>query len=531
MLKLNKHFLLVLITLSLGCSLFAKEKVEGPFDDVEPKVNPRTRHTYNFDGMNVVIADYLPCDAKEAPTLKSWHEWTSSTYNFNVIQKQVCGPEKYPEMMMNYCVSDGNENYVFIIDNRSAALGVRANLFYDLSKIESVNYHNLRKYNQNAVNKLTRGRSFYAFNWEKNEPLYGVYFNKKFLQEKGFSSEYLYDLQIDGRWTWDAFERLCNMITADTDYDGDTDIYAMSSDLYDFAGLCLDSNNTSLITRDVEGKYSSNVINMKTMEAFYWMNNIWQKHQLPDKKREGADYCYKAFIEGKTAFLVGHQDPRLANHDFSVMNDDYGFVCFPLGPASDGIYKTISDTRMVVIPSCYSAEKVEQIATILDLWLEPVPTGKGSDNWKSNYINQFRDSRIMDETLVMMNDIPNPRMEVLINEIDYKATYKNIVTGINSPEEEYFYTKIGWSNVLDCYNQYVEKREKLSNDEIKEILEEKQKYIHRTKIEKQVVEEEKPEIKTKENVSEGENNNENIQDKILSGEPEKTKKKKNKKNK
>ena len=173
-----------------------------------------------------------------------------------------------------------------------------------------------------------------------------------------------------------------------------------------------------------------------------------------------------------------------ANHDFTGMIDDYGFVCFPLGPNSKGHYRTVSDTKMVVIPSCYDANRAEKIARAIDLWLEPIPGTTKPDAWKSNYISQFRDGRVMDETVVMMHDYPNPRIDVLIEKIDSKATYKNILTGVNTPEEEYFFTRISWSNVFDDYNKYVEKRAKLSDDEIKSIQEEHERHIHFTKIEK-----------------------------------------------
>ncbi len=484
----KRTILFIIITIIFSnAALFAKEKNDNPFSETEPQVNPRNNKPYNLEGVNVIIADYLPVNAKSGNTKSTkdlWNEWTFSTYHMNVYVKRLWNAEQFPQMAMNYCASNGKEDYVFVIDDRIAALGVKAGLFYDLSTIESVNFYNSRKYNQNTVNKLTRGRSFYAFSWEKTEPLPGVYFNKKMLQEKGYTSEYLYDLQLDKKWNWETFERLCNMITADTDYDGETDVYAMSSDLYDFAALCLDSNDTALVKRDIEGKYSSNIINSNTMEALNWMIKIWKKHQLPDKKHEGPDYCYKAFADGKTAFMVGHQDPRIAYYDFTSMNDDYGFVCFPLGPNSNGIYKTVSDTRMVVIPACYDKARAERIAKAIDLWLEPVPGKSSADSWKSNYLPLFRDGRVMDETLVMMNDYPNPRMDVLVPRIDVKAAYRDMLTGVNTPEEEYFYTRIGWSNIFDDYNSYVEKRERLSDDEILSIKEEKERRIHLTTIEK-----------------------------------------------
>ena len=88
-----------------------------------------------------------------------------------------------------------HENYVFTIDGRSATTGVKANLFYDLSKIKSVNYKDANKYEQGTVNLLKKGDSFYGFNLGKPEPRNGVFFNKRILQENGYDPDYPYDLQ------------------------------------------------------------------------------------------------------------------------------------------------------------------------------------------------------------------------------------------------------------------------------------------------------------------------------------------------
>lgn len=478
--------------MTIATSAFcAKQKDENPYDGTEPVLNSHTKKPYDFDGMNVIIADYLSTAKKEntSNSVKFWREWTNNTYNMNVICKQMWGADAMPFLAADLCVNaidSQNENYVILIDDRIAELGVRANLFYDLAKISTVDYSNADKYDQNVKKKLVRGKSFYAFGWEKNDPLPGVYFNKRILQEKGFSSEYLYDLQLNGRWNWNAFERLCNMITADTDYDGETDVYAMSSDIVDFANLCLDSNDTSVIVRDRDGNYSNNMINTKTMEAFYWMSDIWQKHQLPDKKKEGPDYCYKAFFEGKTAFLVGHQDKKVANKNFSMMNDEYGFVCFPLGPKNKAGYRTITNPRMAVIPSCYSQDRADKIARAVDLWLES-PPDKSNNPWKSNYASLFRDTRVIDETLVLMLENPNPRIDVLINKISVAEIYNNILKGINSPEEEYYFTKFGWANVLDDANRFVEKRNKLTDEDFEEeIKEEKRKEKTLSRLQKKI---------------------------------------------
>lgn len=484
-----------------GCASSKQVVEENPFDFVEPRIDAKTKKPYDFNGTKIIIGDWYTDPEAEPKSsaekeLKAWNEWTNKTYNVEIERKKLWGAPGYFEMVKNYCVegyitgensrnSGYKESYVFVIDESIAQQGVRAGLFYDLSTIGNISYYDSVKYNMNSVKRLSRGLSYYSFGWEKNEPLSGVYFNKRILQDYGYTSEYIYDLQASGKWTWTEFERLCNLFTKDTDYDGDTDIYAMSSDMIDFATLCLDSNDTGLVCRDINGKYYSNVINPKTMEAFEWMERIWRKHQYPKKYGDGDDYFYKPFIEGKTAFLVGHQNREVANASLQKMNDDYGFVCFPLGPYSSGTYRTVSNAKMVVIPSWYGKERVEKIAKALDLWLIPVPTNSTSDAWKRNYANLFRDSRASDETLTLMAASPNPRIDSLLIGYPYESMVYNILNGINTLEEEHFFTKFGIESLLEDNNRYSEKKDIITKEEFEEREE-----LERAKIQVEIAESE-----------------------------------------
>ncbi|MBQ8211521.1 MAG: hypothetical protein IJZ27_03200, partial [Treponema sp.] len=86
------------------------------------------------------------------------------------------------------------------------------------------------------------------------------------------------------------------------------------------------------------------------------------------------------------------------------MKDDWGMVCFPLGPNVDGKYFTMNQDNMIVIPNCYDQDKVNKIMKILDLWSTPVPGYEAEDAWKDGYYAGFRDSRAVDETMQYMMD-------------------------------------------------------------------------------------------------------------------------------
>ncbi len=436
----------------------AKKKKDDPYKKVVKQKDPKTKKVYDFKGMEVIYADWWS-DPDRQPASKAeedqfaWRDWTYDTYNFKVKQMAVCGWGSNPQFVSNFCISGGDENYVFTIDGRSATTGVKANLFYDLSKIKSVNYKDASKYEQGTVNLLKKGDSFYGFNIGKPEPRNGVFFNKRILQENGYDPDYPYDLQKAGKWTWDTFEDMCKKLTRDTDNDGVIDQYAMASFNTEFSFSALDSNGAKIIDRDANGKYVNVAGSEKAMEAWNWIQHMFLTYQLPQEEGENWDYFYTAFTNGEVAFLADQEYNAQPNGKFWSMADDYGFVCFPLGPHGDGKYKTVHQNNIMIIPSVYDADRAEKIAKIVDLWAEPVPGYEGPDAWKDGYWQSFRDSRAVDETLQYMMDNPNPRYDVLISGLNQGDIIWSLCAGGGTPQELYEGCYNVWQGLIDDCNR------------------------------------------------------------------------------
>ena len=113
----------------LGCASTKQVDEENPFIDTEVKINPNTKRPYDFGGMNIIIGDWytdpsVEVKSTEQKMLKAWHEWTTTTYNVNIVRKKLWGANGYFQMVKNYCVKDyfeefaenPDDNYVFIID-------------------------------------------------------------------------------------------------------------------------------------------------------------------------------------------------------------------------------------------------------------------------------------------------------------------------------------------------------------------------------------------------------------------------------
>ena len=214
----KKSIILGLGLISSLNSIFAapKSKKSDPYKTVEKKKDPQTKKVYDFKGLNIVLGDWWT-DPNAQPASKAqedqkrFHEWLESTYNMKVVQKQVAGWSSTPQFVSNYCMTGDEsdpEKYFFTIDGRSANVGIKAGLFYDLSKVSSVDYTDSKIYDQVVVKLLAKGSSFYAFNFGVSEPREGMFFNKRLLAEAGYDPDYPYDLQKEGKWTWDTFKKL-----------------------------------------------------------------------------------------------------------------------------------------------------------------------------------------------------------------------------------------------------------------------------------------------------------------------------------
>lgn len=455
-------FGLVAITLMSPCFAAKKAKKNNAYKDVVKEKDPVTKKVYDFKGMSIVLGDWwsdptAPAASKQQEDQKAFREWTQNTYNVKIVQQASASWNSQPQFVANYCMtgSSGDEDlYVFCIDGRSINVGIKADLFYDLSKITTVNYKDDSIYDQSVVNLLKKGESFYTFNFGKPEPREGIFFNKRLLQEAGYDPDYPYDLQKEGKWTWETFEQMCQNLTRDTDNDGVIDQYAMSSFYTCFTANALDSNNGSKISRDKNGKFYNNAGSDESMEAFNWIAYMFSKYQLPKDEDAAWDYFFQAFVSGRTAFMCHQEYNAQPGGALSGMTDDWGFVCFPLGPSNTGKeYRTIHDTPMWVIPSCYDAETVNKMAKAVELYNLPVPGYDGPDAWKEGFYAGFRDSRAVDETLVLMAQHPNPRYDQLISGISAEDMCNSICWGWRTPQEEYEAIYNVWQGLLDDVNR------------------------------------------------------------------------------
>ena len=408
------------------------------YQGVKAQKDPATKKIYDFGGMEVIINDWwsnpdAPAISKQQEDERAFQQWMMDTYNFKVTRKDLAGWGEHATEVANYCISGGEDNRVFAIDGRSAFSGLKANFWADLSKVPNIDWED-PKWNRTVKDVLKRGDSFYTYNVGKPEPRQCIFWNKRILEECGYNPDVIYDMQKEGKWTWETFEEMCINLTKDTDNDGIIDQYAMGAFNTEFTWAAIFSNGGSIVGVDENGKYFLNVGSDKSLEALNWVNKMFINYQLPASDGAAWDYFKTAFLNGDVAFYVNQEYDGQPNGLLSNMKDDWGIACFPLGPNGDGKYFTLNGDVMFAIPNCYEQEKVNKIMKIVDLWTTPTPGYNDEDSWKDGYYAGFRDSRAVDETLQYMVDNSIPWKAWLIPGMDFGKIAIDISWGRDAQE-------------------------------------------------------------------------------------------------
>jgi len=420
--------------------------------------DPKTKKTYDFGGTKLVIADWWsnpngrltekPKSPVEEDT-NSFRQWMNYTYNMDTDQAGIGGWGSHPQTVANFCTTGGEENYVFVIDGRSISAGLKAYLFWDLTKLESVDWTQ-KKWLPGVTEKMSKKGAVYGCAPTLHpEPKTGMFFNKRLLKEANINPETVYDMQRDGTWTWDAFEKMLKATTRDIDNDGVIDVFGMANVSDQFCGAAVLSNGSAYIGKDKEtGKYTNMLGEEATLEALDWCSKMQQAYEMPYPEGANWDWWFAAFKNGQTCFMVNAQ---YYCNNLEDMVDDWGYVCFPAGPRGDGKYRCGQDENTFVIPACYDKAQAEKIAKMLDLWSDQVP-GYSEDSWKEDYYPRFRDERAVDETLVYMAENGKTDYTNLISGLSF-GFIPNVYGGWMTPQQAYEEVRNSWDAMIKEQNK------------------------------------------------------------------------------
>jgi hypothetical protein len=418
------------------------EATEGAAEGDESGEVASTEGKQTYDdlgGMTVKIGDWYSSDEEDTSSTQyaedtaAYRQQIYDKYNFTVERNNLCAWVDMPEKFTNEVMTGNPSVDIWYLYQDTVNQPLKNNLFYDLSKVKTVDFSE-EKWNKQVKDLMTYKGGIYGMSTEL-EPRAGIFYNKRIFEEAGIDPEEPYDLQAKGEWTWAKFEEYCAKLTQDVDNDGVTDIYAMASFSKDYLKLCAASNGAQFVSRDENGKYVNATTSQNFLDAANWGVSLIQKGYIePDPEGASWDWFITAFRDGECAMQTA--EVYTVSSFANSMDDKFGFVMFPAGP--NGNMATVPFDNVLVVPSCFDDEYVNKVMFAYDLYTETTPGYTTDDTWKSTYYGQFSDTRAVDETLTMMRDDKYRILDYqsMITDTDYGDFTYSVYALAKTPSEQ-----------------------------------------------------------------------------------------------
>lgn len=389
---------------------YLQQRLDNLRESLKPKYTVQTDangNVYDLGGAEIYIYTWFDdptAMSRNRNILREYREWAQKTYNFTMIWDDSGSPEGYidlADLSSGTRDTEGKLRFYMLPANRPEVIAaMKSNLIWNLSSLDVFDF-NEHRFKQNGISDLYQiNGDVFACSALPPEPGTGMFFNATLLEQiTGITADDMYDLQDKGEWTWEKFEKICELIYQNGDIDGDgvQDIYAVAGNTGLFTNACVHSNNTSFFQLGSDGRFTYLVDSPATLEALefqhrvriapYWYNN-------PGSADE-QDYFYPAFDEqGKFVFLPDRTYLFSAGQRLNVNEEpnagEYGFLMFPIGPNAGGQYINAHEDCIMVIPKCYTEEEAKTIAIAYSLWYMDV---------LSNIIEQWDDSVVYEAGL------------------------------------------------------------------------------------------------------------------------------------
>lgn len=236
----------------------------------------------------------------------------------------------------------------------------------------------------------------YSMATGKTPPQGGIFWNKTLFERDNLPD--LYELQNNYEWTWDKFREIAILATRDTDGDGSIDQWGIDGLGSPYAFMA--SNNGSIVGLDGD-KPVLELIQPNTVEALQYYQDLKINEMIFFTAPEDAfwDYCIGQFAAGKTAMLIG---PFWLSYMINEsIQDEYGFVYFPMGPKAEGYKTQLSGFNFPVMSS--EVKNPEEVALFWDAFTDPFPDDD-PDEWFVHYENVAMDRGTLETIKKMMEN-------------------------------------------------------------------------------------------------------------------------------
>jgi len=370
-----------------------------------PEGYPEVVEGIDFGGQTVYIYTWYDMNRSEEPTaeeqdLYDYQDWLMETYNVKVEYKNNYAWDTGDDDLINFAGNpDPSVLCIYTLPQDFVGGVLKNNLLAPLNDVLDLTDE---KWNAPTSDFMTKNGKVYGVFAGNSEVREGLYFNKRILEDAGIDWETIYDMQADNTWTWAAFEEMLVKTHKDTDNDGVIDIWGITGSRDDMLFAAVYGNNGSFFDLDENGKLAVTMNKDETIEALNWAADIYATYFYKGEEGASWDYYKEAWKQGISAFRAGQSWEGFNDTaEMDGMEDEWGFVAFPIGPKGD-TYVNLANDNIVGIPNIYDDETLAKIAFIYDQWTNPTPGYEDDDEaWIGNKYNKT-DDRAVEETYAML---------------------------------------------------------------------------------------------------------------------------------
>lgn len=402
----------------------------------------------DLGGYNFVIAEACYYTSEDRPNMEAG----ASELSDEILARNKAIEEKF-HCKISYEYYDPtsffDETYTLIMSGEKVADIMDVTLFtygklmvgdylYDLSTLPHVDFtkeHWLDLYNETAV--LHTGERYGASAMFANPYThgFGVYFNKRLLEELNLENPY--DLVAANNWNWDTFGQMLSKGMKDVDSDGvfgNNDIYSITGGLDGgFTAMYL-ANELNMFRIDADGRVQYAMTDDNVIPTLTTLKNMFSTPGTYYYGGGDSELCTNMFINGQVTFYFNLTTRGQALRN---MNDDFGLVPIPMGPDASQYYSPIDhNTPIVCVPR--SIDNPEATGLILealaatsygeyDTWQKEVTSLYHRDTESAQMLNEYILPNLVTDPVFMYS-----RIDSQFEQYTITAIYKPIARDPNA---------------------------------------------------------------------------------------------------
>ncbi len=192
---------------------------------------------------------------------------------------------------------------------------------------------------------MTFGENCYGVSLLTNSAVVtGVLYNKDLLKRYAPDVD-IQDLYAKKEWTFDTFRALAKQCTVDTDEDGKTDIYGVTSN-NNLIGMAVAANTGGLALMK-NGRVEESFLNQVGVNAMQWCKDLYKTDRSWRYRGDIKD-AVELFAQGEAVMFASYS--YASQWVAEIADFEMGFVPMPIGPSQTDYVTPAYDASVYVVP-------------------------------------------------------------------------------------------------------------------------------------------------------------------------------------